>query len=169
MTPVVEYVLGPADDRAFFAHHARHAPHRLAAERRVLIAGSALLAPLVLAVHWLAPLLALPVFVAATALLALWRPLSRWSFVLCSVRESAAQHGLVRLELAGDDLVLPGRDGPFAIPVAHVLRIDESATHWFVYLEPTSAIVLPRSAPGAAFVRALGAACAQDAHWRAAA
>jgi hypothetical protein len=160
MSVTLEYELGQADLEAFFEHHASHAPYIAARNRRMRWVWAGIFTLLALAYSTWSPGGSVAFLGLAVAFLLFYGRLNRWWYVRHNRRVNAGPDGprlgQTKLELAGGQLLVEAPEGSSRLDLAAVRRIDESDSHYFIYLGPVSAVIVPKAVGTAdAFVRAL--------------
>lgn len=148
----VEYTLDRSDLEAFVRHHAKNAPHRKAYDRRMVVFWILVIATVALLQARTSIGSAIGVVVFGVVVLVFRGPVNRWWIVRHNMRLSqgpdAQDLGDTRLELVGGRLHTEGPEGTTQYELSAIKRIEESATHHFLILGPSLAIVVPRTAPG---------------------
>jgi hypothetical protein len=160
VSTTLEYELGQADMGAFFAHHASHAPYIVARNRRMRWIWAGLFALLALAYFSWSPGGGLAFLALAIVFLLFYGRLNRWWYVRHNRRLNTGPDGprlgTTKLELAGGHLLVEAPEGSSKLDLSAIRRIDESDSHYFIYLGPVSAIVVPKAGGQAeSFVKAL--------------
>lgn len=160
MSTTLEYKLGHADMEAFFEHHASCAPYIVARNRRMRWIWGGLFALLALAYSSWSPGGAFAFLVLAIVFLLFYGRLNRWWYVRHNRRLNTGpdgpRFGITRLELSGGHLLVEAPEGSSKLELSAIRRIDESDSHYFLYLGPVSAVVVPKADGRAeSFVRAL--------------
>lgn len=161
----VEYDLDASDLRAFFVHHARHAPHIVKRNRRMWWVWASILAVLVFIYGQVSLLFAAVSACAGAALLAVYGPLTRWFYVRHNCRLNAGPDGFrlgrMTLELDGDRLLVDGADGSSRLELSAIQRIEEGPSHYFLYLGPAAAIIVRKHGVDSVgeMIRALRSRC----------
>ena len=148
MSATLEYELDQADLEAFFTHHASHAPYILSRNRRMRWIWGVLFALLALAYASWSPGVSVAFAIIGVALLVFYGRLNRWWYIRHNLRINAGPDGpclgAMRLELAGGQLLIEAPEGSSKLELSSIRRIDESDTHFFVYMGPVSAIIVPK-------------------------
>jgi len=160
MAPTFQYELGPADMEAFFVHHAAQAPYLAARNRRMRWIWGVAFALLALVYASRSPHTSIALLAFALAYLPFYGRLNRWWYIRHQRRlfagPDAPRLGAMTLELADGQLLVAEPEGSARLELSAIKRIDESASHYFLYVGPAAAIVVPRRPDGAdGFVQAL--------------
>jgi hypothetical protein len=161
MNATLEYDLGPGDLEAFFIHHATRAPYITSRNRRMRLLWGGLGALVAVAYARMSVWWGIAFTVLLVTFLALYGPLNRWWYVRQNLRLNAGPDGprlgamRVRLDSPGQ-LLVEGPEGSSRLALSAVRRIEESASHFFIYTGPAAAIIVPKQAGRAlAFMEAL--------------
>jgi hypothetical protein len=160
MSATLKYELGQADMEAFFAHHASHAPYILARNRRMRWVWGGLFALLALAYFSQSLGGGLTFLALAIVFLLFYGRLNRWWYIRHNRRLNTGPDGprlgTTKLELAGGHLLVEAPEGSSKLKLSAIRRIDESNSHYFIYLGPVSAVVVPKAGDQAEnFINAL--------------
>ena len=152
MSVAIQYQLDSKDMEAFFRHHASHAPYIVARNQRMRWIWSGLFALMAL-LYFLSSLKGGLAFLAlAVVYLLFYGRLNRWWYVRHNRRihsgPDGPRLGPVKLELVGEHLLVEGAEGSSRLQLSAIRRVDESESHYFIYLGPVAAVVLPKSAAG---------------------
>lgn len=162
----LEYQLGRTDLEAFAVHHVAHAASLARRIRRMRIVWTVVF--VVIAVEYARTSLAGALAFAAVgvAYLVLYGPLNRFLAGRqthgLNRRPPTPRSGIVRLTLDGGALAVEAAEGAGRFAPRDVREIDETPSHYYLHVGPSSAIIIPRSGLATgdpdAFVRALRAA-----------
>jgi hypothetical protein len=138
MPPVtLDYDLTRADLDAFATHQAAIAPHLVARIRRMRLVWAVVFTVIVWEYAKISPAGALGFAAVGLAYLAAYGPLNRFLYARQNRRlnrdPEAPRAGHVSLELTT------------SLRSGAIRRVDRSPAHHFVYIGPTSAIIIPRS------------------------
>jgi hypothetical protein len=160
VSATLEYELGQADLEAFFDHHASHAPYIVARNRRMRWVWAGIFTLLALAYSTWSPGGSIAFLALAVVFVLFYGRHNRWWYVRHNRRVNAGPDGPrlghTKLELASGQLAVEAPEGSSKLNLAAVRRIDESDSHYFIYLGPVSAVIVPKAAAQAdSFVRAL--------------
>jgi hypothetical protein len=101
----------------------------------------------------------------AILFLAFYGRLNRWWYVRHNLRLNAGRDGprlgTTKLGLVSGKLLVEAPEGSSKLELSAIRRIDASHSHFFLYLGPVSALIVPRAGDEAeAFIQALRSACA---------
>lgn len=162
----LEFELTRADLDAFASHHAAHAPHLARRIRRMRLVWTVVFAVITVEYARTSRAGAAAFALIGVAYVALYGPLNRFLYArqhrALRRRPETPGVGPVRLSLADGGLAVDAAQGAGRIDPAAIERIDEATAHYFVYVGPSAAIVVPRSGASRgdadAFVRSLRAA-----------
>jgi hypothetical protein len=147
-TATLEFELTRADLDAFVTHDAAHSPHLARRIRRMRLVWAVVFAVIAIEYGRTSPVGALGFAAVGIAYLALYGPLNRFLYVRqrrgLRGRPETPGVGPVRLALASGRLEVQAARGSAHLDPADIRRIDESASHYFLYVGPSSAIVVPR-------------------------
>jgi hypothetical protein len=151
---MLEFTLKDDDLDAFFAHHAANAPHITARNRRMRGVWFAVFALLAVLFYQSSRPAAIVFGASAIAYLLFYVPLNRWWYLRHNHRlhsgERSLATGRVKVTLSGDQLHVDGEHASTIFALAAILRIEESATHYFLYTGPSMAIIIPKLGNNAA-------------------
>ncbi len=164
MGPTLHYELRREDLEAFFRHHATHAPYIVTRNRRWRWVWTVLLGLLGL-VYWrLTPVGGFLFLALAVLAFLFYARLNAWWYVRHNRRVNLGADGprlgAVQLELAGGRLRAEFPEGASELDLSAIRRIDESVSHYFIYLGPVTAAIVPKSPEAEAFLEAVRAASA---------
>ncbi len=85
----------------------------------------------------------------AAVYLAFYGCLNRWWYVRHNRRLNAGPDGpllgLTKLELSAGQLHVAAPEGSLTLDLSAIRRIEESESHYFIYLGPVSGIIVPKS------------------------
>ncbi len=156
----LEYELGQRDFEAFIVHHAAHAPYIVKSNRRMLWVWGGLFALVTLVMAQRSPAGGVAFATINIISLSFYGRLNRWWYVRRNLQMFAGpdgpRFGATRLELGPDRLHVDVPGGRSEIELSAIHRIDESESHFFLYLDPVAAIIVPKSGDGVdGFVQAL--------------
>jgi hypothetical protein len=162
----LEYQLEQADLEAFAAHHVAHAASLARRIRRMRIVWTVVFVVIVVEYARTSPAGAFAFAAVAIAYLALYGPLNRFLAGRqthgLNRRPPTPRSGGVRLTLQGGALAVEAAEGTGRFVPRDVGQIDETPSHYYLHVGPSSAIIIPRSGLATgdpdAFVRALRAA-----------
>lgn len=150
MDSTIEYELDRSDLEAFFAHTAGHTPYLVKRDRRMRWIWAAVFGAIALLYARLSPAFALVFAGLAVIFLAFYPRLNRWRFVRHNRRLNAGPDGPrlghTKLELCPGELAVETPEGSARLALSAIRRIDESESHFFIYMGPISAVILPKSA-----------------------
>ena len=151
---MLEFTLRDDDLDAFFAHHAVHAPHISARNRRMRWIWFGIFAVLAVLSYRTSSPAALVFGVSSIAYLLFYIPLNQWWYRRHNHRVNSGQRsqatGRVKVTLKGDQLHVEGEHASSVVALAAILRIEESTTHYFLYTGPSMAIIIPKLGSDAA-------------------
>ena len=162
----LDYELEASDLEAFFAHHAKNAPYLVSRNRRMRWIWAGLFALLAIVIYETRSRAeGVSLGILAAIYLLFYGRLNRWWYVRHNRRLNSGPDGPrlgpVKLELEGGKLVITAPEASSQIELSAIRRIDESDAHYFIYLGPASAGIVPKRSRGAQeFVRELRSATA---------
>jgi hypothetical protein len=149
LNSTLEYELGHSDLEAFFTHHAHHAPYIVKRNRRMRWIWAAVFTLTAAAYAPVSPAGALVFAVIAVTFLAVYGRLNRWWYIRHNRRLNAGPDGPrlghIRLERASGQLLVEAPEVSSRLELSAIRRIDESDSHYFIYMGPVSAIIVPKS------------------------
>lgn len=162
----LEYELTRADLDAFATHHAAHAPDLAQRIRRMRFVWAVVFAVIAVEYGRISPVGAVGFGALGVAYIALYGRLNRFLYVQQSrgLKRGPEVPGVgpVTLTLMSGALLVDGRAGQARVALSRIRRVEESPSHYFVYVGPTAGLVVPRAGVATgdpeAFVRALRAA-----------
>jgi hypothetical protein len=149
MNATLEYKLVEADMEAFFRHHASHAPYIVARNRRMRWIWGGLLVLLALAYYYQSLVGGSIAFLAlAITFLLFYDRLNRWWYIRhnrgLNMAPDGPRLGATKLELTDGHFLFELPEGSTKLKLSAIRRIDESDSHYFIYLGPFSAVVVPK-------------------------
>jgi hypothetical protein len=145
----IDYELGQSDLAAFIAHHAEHAPCIVKRNRRMRWIWAGVFALTTLASAPSSPTGAFAFATVAVVFLVFYARFNRWWYVRHNRRLNAGPDGPrlghTKLELRSGEIAIEAPEGSSKLSLSAIRRIEESDSHYFIYLGPVSAIILPKS------------------------
>jgi hypothetical protein len=159
----LQFELAPRDLEAFASHHATEAPHLVRRIRRMRLVWAVIFGVIAWEYAKTSVPGALGFLVIGGAYLAAYGPLNRFLYVRqnrnLNTGPDAPRLGPVTLRLERGRLRVDAREGSSTLQPSAIRRVTESRTHYFLYVGPTSAIIVPKTGvtggDPAAFVRAV--------------
>jgi len=149
MDTTIEYELDRSDLEAFFAHTAEHTPYFVKRNRRMRWFWGAAFGVIALLYARSSPAFSVVLASFAVLFLAFYGRLNRWWFVRHNRRLNAGPDGPrlghTKLELCPGELAVETPEGSARLALSAIRRIDESDSHYFIYMGPVSALVVPKS------------------------
>jgi hypothetical protein len=163
VTSPLHFEITPRDLEAFASHHAAEAPHLVGRIRRMRLVWAGVFGLIAWEYSKTSVSGALGFLVVGAAYLAAYGPLNRFLYVRQNRNlnngPDAPRLGPVTLRFEAGRLEVEATQGSSTLQPSAIRRVTESPTHYFLYLGPTSAIIVPKTGvtggdPGA-FVRAV--------------
>jgi hypothetical protein len=149
VSSVIEFEVRQEDLEAFFCHHARHAPYLIKEERRTRWFSASAIALVGLLLLKLDLAIAIAIFVGAFIYFVFYPFLGRRWYVRHNLRASSSgrgqEMGAVKLTLENDSILAEAKDSSSKYKLSAIHGIEESKSHYFVYVGPAMALVVPKN------------------------
>jgi hypothetical protein len=166
MSSPLHYELTGADLDAFATYHAGHAPQLTARIKRMRFVWTGVFLFIAWEYSKSSVSGALAFLVLGAAYVGAYGPINRYLYVRqnrgLNAGSDAPRLGPVTLNVEAGRLRVQSSEGLTTLEPSAIRRIEESPSHWFLYLGPTAAIIVPKAGvtggDPAALVRAVRAA-----------